>query len=452
MGRQKRSVPKGRLRMIAPKDAVPTKVYTIYYEYVWNTKPIRKSTDIKCAIRDWNPKGNFGRGELRPSFGLQYKHVNSTLTAKLEKIDAQLLEYNLQYPNRITENVIHGFLYDEPLSRSDGGKDFVDFAMERLKSKLSRNKIGQSRYENGKSSLNMFTEFLACGKLGTYKNDGIYVSEITPDLLDKYIEWRKTVKKNQNETINHALTPILNACKDACDLGMISNAINAQIQDMRIVIKPSIDEEEAFDDRYLTKEQLALIVEQYNQCKEERRKDYLEMFFFAFHACGLRMIDVITLQWSNVNFERKELSKYLVKTKNRHTIPLTESAIMILNKWKEKTGGNKFVFNLLDNDFDLDDEIELYRKRNNITRCLNQSIVVVGRMIGLSFPLTMHVARHTFAVFALNDGLSMSMVSRLLGHSSTDVTEKVYAKFLPTTLADEVNRLNYGFLPYFMNF
>ena len=53
-----------------------------------------------------------------------------------------------------------------------------------------------------------------------------------------------------------------------------------------------------------------------------------------------------------------------------------------------------------------------------------------------------HLARHSFAVFALNKGLSMSVVSRLLGHSSTDVTEKVYAKFLPETLSAEVAKLN----------
>ena len=55
--------------------------------------------------------------------------------------------------------------------------------------------------------------------------------------------------------------------------------------------------------------------------------------------------------------------------------------------------------------------------------------------------LSMHVARHSFAVFALNKGLSMTVVSRLLGHGSTDVTEKVYARFLPETLSTEVARL-----------
>ena len=56
-----------------------------------------------------------------------------------------------------------------------------------------------------------------------------------------------------------------------------------------------------------------------------------------------------------------------------------------------------------------------------------------------------HLARHSFAVFALNKGLSMSVVSRLLGHGSTDVTEKVYAKFLPETLSAEVARLKEDF-------
>lgn len=59
----------------------------------------------------------------------------------------------------------------------------------------------------------------------------------------------------------------------------------------------------------------------------------------------------------------------------------------------------------------------------------------------------MHMARHSFAVMALNDGMAMSVVSRLLGHASTTVTEKVYAKYLPETLLEEeMNRLDFGFL------
>ena len=66
----------------------------------------------------------------------------------------------------------------------------------------------------------------------------------------------------------------------------------------------------------------------------------------------------------------------------------------------------------------------------------------------LASPCIFHVARHTFAVFALNNGVDVHKVSRLLAHSSVMVTEKVYAKFLPETLQKEVEtKLNFDFTP-----
>ena len=126
-------------------------------------------------------------------------------------------------------------------------------------------------------------------------------------------------------------------------------------------------------------------------------------------------------------------------------IPLTEPALNILHCWQKKRDGCRYVFDLVKDDLNLDDAEALYKARNNATKCINQSLAVVGEQIGLPFSLSMHCARHSFAVFALNKGLSMSVVSRLLGHSSTDVTEKVYARFLPETLSNEVARLTDDF-------
>ena len=69
----------------------------------------------------------------------------------------------------------------------------------------------------------------------------------------------------------------------------------------------------------------------------------------------------------------------------------------------------------------------------------------VGRKLGFPFPLGMHVARHTFAVKALNASrLDVHLISRLLGHSSVTITEKVYATFLLPTLTSEVrSRLSF---------
>ena len=290
--------------------------------------------------------------------------------------------------------------------------------------------------------MNIFRTFLRATKQGTYKSDAIYVGDMTPELLDSYIEWRREIKQNSDATINHSLTPILKACAYACEMNIMDPAINARIQDMRIISKTSLsDEESEFDGKSLNQEQMLALLEYYKTCPEPRRKEFLEMFFFAFHACGLRVVDVMTLQWGHISFERKELRKIMVKTNKRHVIPLTEPALHILRQWQAKREGCRYVFNLVKESLNLDDAEALYKARNNATKCINQSLAVVGEQIGLSFSLSMHVARHTFAVFALNKGLSMSVVSRLLGHGSTDVTEKVYARFLPETLSAEVAKL-----------
>ena len=293
--------------------------------------------------------------------------------------------------------------------------------------------------------MNIFRTFLRASKQATCGNDSVYVGDVTPELLDSYIAWRREVKQNSDATINHSLTPILKACAYACEMNIMEPAINARIQDMRIVTKASLSEEESeFDGKSLNKEQMLALMEYYKTCPESRRKEFLEMFFFAFHACGLRVVDVMTLQWKHIDFARRELRKIMIKTNKRHVIPLTEPALHILRQWQEKREGCRYVFNLVKESLDLDDAEALYKARNNATKCINQSLVVAGEQIGLPFSLSMHAARHSFAVFALNQGLSMSVVSRLLGHGSTDVTEKVYARFLPETLSAEVARLKHG--------
>lgn len=458
MGRAKRDVPKGKFRLRVIGKPKPNKLYQINIEYTWNARIIRKATGITARYADWNPNANH-RGELRSTYGEEYKRTNSLLNKRLDKIDADLVEYKEKH-DRITVEVIKAILNNEPIMRVDSGKDFVEFAIERLNSKYNRNKIGYSRYKNGCSAMKVFTEFLVSTGQGTYKPDGIYVGEVTCELLESNISWRKTVKRNSDATINHSLTPILDACRYASELGYIDRTTNANLQEMRIDLKPSIDEDtQKCDGRFLTKEQLNKLVEYYEKCQELRRKEFIEMFLFAFHACGLRVADVMTLQWSSVDFMNKELSKVLVKTKNRHTIPLTEPAISILKSWKEKGRSERFVFDLVQDNINLNDDDALYKARNNATKCINQSLLVVGEQMKLPIPLTMHVARHTFAVLALNhkvkqdDGkevkkpISMSVLSRLLGHATTDTTEKVYAEYLQDTLKDEVEELNFNFLP-----
>lgn len=448
MGRQKKPFPLGHFRLRYPKNYDKTKVYPVEIEYIFSGKPLRRSMSISVKVEDWNPNGNNGRGEIRASMPDSVR-FNNLLLMKVNKVDAALNEYHQAHPGEVSEEIISAFLDDKPITRKDKGEDFITFVLKRLDSEYSRNKIGYSRYKNGQSCMNIFQQFLRATNNGTYKPDGLYIGEVTPELIDKYIKWRRDFKNNSDATINHSLTPILKGCEAACKMGLIDREVNAAIQDMRIQEKASLEAEgeKEFDGHNLSKEQLAKLVEFYQNDTEPRRKEFIEMFLFAFHACGLRIVDVMTLQWAHIDFEKKELSKVLIKTNKRHKIPLTEPALRILHKWQGMARRSKYVFDLVKDSLSLNDADALYRARNTATKNINQSLRVVGERLELPFPLSFHTARHTFAVFAINDGLSMTVVSRLLGHSSTDITEKVYARLLPQTLTAEVERLHYSFLP-----
>jgi len=55
-----------------------------------------------------------------------------------------------------------------------------------------------------------------------------------------------------------------------------------------------------------------------------------------------------------------------------------------------------------------------------------------------------HTLRHTAAVHMAAGGVPMSKISQFLGHSSTAVTERIYARFAPDHLTDAAAILDFG--------
>ena len=200
--------------------------------------------------------------------------------------------------------------------------------------------------------------------------------------------------------------------------------------------------------RYLSPEQFKAL-QNYKPASnsKERTKELLDVFFFSYYACGLRVSDVITLEWSQVDWDKKCLDKVQVKSKQKGKIQpmLAPQAIAILNRWKAKKRNGRFVFDCFPEDFKFSDDVEAQRqfkmRCNAVERTLNQSLKQIGENLGFSFHLSMHVARHTFCVNAISQGFSLHFVSQLMGHQSILATEKTYAEFLDTTIEKEFKKI-----------
>ena len=68
----------------------------------------------------------------------------------------------------------------------------------------------------------------------------------------------------------------------------------------------------------------------------------------------------------------------------------------------------------------------------------NDYLKLLGCGANISKKLTTHTARHTYATYLLNKGISISSVSKAMGHSSTRMTEH-YAKLLGKTVISEMS-------------
>ena len=445
MGRTARNYPKGKLKLRTPKELQPGKRYPVYIEYNWQADSMRKTTEVTVFSKDWNEKGYGGIGEIRTTTDLDYKYYNNVLHKRLADIDAKIVLY-YEKNGHITGDVIRAFLDENfELLRPDSGKDFVEFANELVKSKYDKGKIGVSSYKNHVSYLNKFSEFLLMTNKGTHgaDNELIYVGEITESLVCDFRAWRLKSKKKPS-TVNKCLAPIFSACEQAAKLDYLSKEVNATIQDLYLKEEDNLEAEDRTI-RYLKKEELEILAGKYDTITQPRRKEFLEMFLFSFHACGLRLVDVMTLRWKDIDFKKKEIKKVQVKTRNRNTIPLSEPVIRILDKWR---GRNKvYVFDLLSENFDLADSEALYMRRNSWNNTINTALKSISKDLGWNINLTFHVARHTWAVLALANGAAISEISRLLGHTTTGVSEKVYANYLHETLSSVVDKLGFDFLP-----
>jgi integrase/recombinase XerD len=92
-----------------------------------------------------------------------------------------------------------------------------------------------------------------------------------------------------------------------------------------------------------------------------------------------------------------------------------------------------FIFPLLNIDEDETDDRAIYKAISSANAYTNKSLRKLVKMAKINKQISFHSARHTWAVRALQKGMRIEYVSKLMGHASVKQTE-VYATILNTEL------------------
>lgn len=180
----------------------------------------------------------------------------------------------------------------------------------------------------------------------------------------------------------------------------------------------------------------------------ERIYKYGGFFVFLLYT-GCRVGEGLALKWSDINLEKRTafIGRTLIYTKDRspskyktmlidqpstksgtkRTIYLSDMAISALEDIIEQIGygQDKYIIHA-DNNKPIhpnsaQDKFRRIIKRSGIEHC------------------SLHALRHSFVSLMINNGVPITMVSQMVGHSSIDVTARVYSHLLKETQIESMS-------------
>ena len=82
---------------------------------------------------------------------------------------------------------------------------------------------------------------------------------------------------------------------------------------------------------------------------------------------------------------------------------------------------------------------ERYTYRN-VGYNINHNLKTIAKKVGITIPLTLYVARHSWASVAKAKGIPLSVISEGMGHDS-EATTQIYLASLDTSIVDKANSL-----------
>ena len=160
-----------------------------------------------------------------------------------------------------------------------------------------------------------------------------------------------------------------------------------------------------------------------------------DMFLFSFYTRGMSFVDMAYLK--KTNLQNGILTYRRRKTGQELSIKWEKCMAEIIAKYPE----NKTDFFLPI----IKDEGDERRQYDSALHLVNYRLKELSTMLKLQRPLTMYVARHSWASAAKAKNVPLSVISEGMGHDS-EATTQIYLASLETSVVDKANKMILGLL------
>lgn len=245
--------------------------------------------------------------------------------------------------------------------------------------------------------------FLEIKEFASIKN----LDDITPSVLSDFQVFLLSQKKGK-QGINRTISCIKSIMHQAEQWELISPKNWANVHKLKVP-KGRIE--------YHTPEEVTEIL---SICNDEWKAVVL-----LGARAGLRRGEIAALQWKDIDFKNNQVYIAPNKTEKHRYVPMSLDLSQFLLNFK-KSAKNTFLINI--------GKTEKRYGKYYLTAAYKKLTQ------DLSFKCFLHKLRHTFASHLVQAGVDLYRVSKLLGHSSIQMTE-IYAHLAPANLQDAILQL-----------
>lgn len=160
-----------------------------------------------------------------------------------------------------------------------------------------------------------------------------------------------------------------------------------------------------------------------------------DMFMFSFYTRGMSFVDMAYLR--KTDLQNGILTYRRRKTGQQLTIKWEKCMEEIIDKYpKNETDFLLPVIKKQGNE---------RKQYDNALHLVNYHLKDLSEMLKLQRPLTMYVARHSWASAAKAKNIPLSVISEGMGHDS-EATTQIYLASLETSVVDKANKMILGLL------
>lgn len=160
-----------------------------------------------------------------------------------------------------------------------------------------------------------------------------------------------------------------------------------------------------------------------------------DMFMFSFYTRGMSFIDMAYLK--KTDLQNGILTYCRRKTGQQLTIKWEKCMEEIIEKYP--SNNSDYLLPIIK------EQGNERKQYNNALHLVNYRLKDLSKMLKLQRPITMYVARHSWASTAKAKNIPLSVISEGMGHDS-EATTQIYLASLETSIVDKANKMILGLL------